>query len=317
LDAVATLIDVLETSVNFSVDLPLRAACVYDRNDVAAFLLERGADVNAKSGEPLRIAVRKTNRKLVEVLLEHDADARLSDNDALVTACEMGLEDITRLLLQGGADPNARFGEPLRIAVRKNYKTLVDLLTEHGADVRSMDNEALVTACELGRIDLVQALLRAGADPTARQHKCWRLARQHRNEGLMSVLRSSYFYLTPKIYRNFYSAVYGGDMDAVVAGLESGFDLHHGHDRALRMAASRGHVAMVKLLIQRGANPAALKYQALRLAAYQGSYEVVALLTPLCPDKEILHSAANLAGRRGFDLIRNHLITIALNGMRV
>jgi ankyrin repeat protein len=94
---------------------PLGLAAFFKRSDVAAYLLERGADPRPASRQggftPLHSAVA---------------------TDAAATDVEL-----VRKLLDAGADPNARSqsgGTPLHTAAFTGKRAVVDLLLSHGAD---------------------------------------------------------------------------------------------------------------------------------------------------------------------------------------
>ncbi len=62
---------------------PLHLAALNDNTEIAAFLLQNGADVNARADEaetPLHIAAQRNNRDLVKLLLLHKADVNTLDS---------------------------------------------------------------------------------------------------------------------------------------------------------------------------------------------------------------------------------------------
>ena len=73
-----------------------------------AFLLQRGADLNARGPDgdtPLLIAVRRNDRVFVRHLLDRGADPFVTDargKSALAVAEELGHEDVARLLRNQG-----------------------------------------------------------------------------------------------------------------------------------------------------------------------------------------------------------------------
>ncbi len=98
----------------FSPDgFPLVAlAAVFDHGDVARYLAEKGADVNAVA----------TNG---------------SGYNALTGAVASGHTEIVRWLLASGANPNYRYGPgytPLHTAAANGHLEIVRLLLDHGAD---------------------------------------------------------------------------------------------------------------------------------------------------------------------------------------
>jgi ankyrin repeat protein len=137
--------EIIETNLEqpnaFSPDgfQPLGLASFFGHTDVARYLLEQGAEVNAHSRNDLR----------VQPLNSAAAGQHL---------------DIARLLLAQGANPNARQGEgftPLHAAVDNGQIEMVRLLLEHGADpsaVAANGKTPRDLAVEKGHLSLLDLL---------------------------------------------------------------------------------------------------------------------------------------------------------------
>lgn len=139
-----------------------------DREPVARFLLEAGADPNAApftdrrnmvydgervtapvdrtSGLPLDIAVEQSSFAVVQMLLEHGADPKFSRplggvmSDRATGRAENEWRPLMEMLLRYGTDVNGRTwtgGTALTVAVRKERWDVVELLLERGADPRT------------------------------------------------------------------------------------------------------------------------------------------------------------------------------------
>lgn len=123
---------------------PLGLACFFGHYEIARFLVESGAEVNAASQNPQR------------VMPLHSAAASRS-------------LEIARLLLEHGADPNARQeGDfmPLHEAAANGQIELVSLLLAHGADINASQKPgltALTFAQKAGHQDVVEFLINHGA----------------------------------------------------------------------------------------------------------------------------------------------------------
>jgi ankyrin repeat protein len=123
----------------------LEAVKHHDRGAIGA-LLDKGADVNAPSGD---------------------------GSTALHYAAEIDDVALLQALLEAGAavDARNRFNiTPLALAANNGSAAAIKLLLAHGADVNAKSREGetpLMSAALNGRVEAVQALLAAGADANA------------------------------------------------------------------------------------------------------------------------------------------------------
>jgi ankyrin repeat protein len=110
--------------------------------DIAALLIDKGADVNAKNNvaqTPLHIACQKGNKEIAELLIDKGADinSRLRNGlTPLHLAARGNHKDIVELLIAKGADLNVKNNAgrtPLRIAMNQGHTEIIELLRKHGA----------------------------------------------------------------------------------------------------------------------------------------------------------------------------------------
>jgi len=154
---------------------PLENSAINGQLKVAAFLLDHGADVNARGGSALFAATGSGNRTMVEFLLAHGADVNAINNSAkrtpLEDAVQYGFEAVTEVLLANKAEVNAQDSQgstPLFIAAQLGKTNIVQMLLTAGADVNLENNEGrtpLSVAVENGSLEAVKLLLAAKADP--------------------------------------------------------------------------------------------------------------------------------------------------------
>ena len=132
---------------------------------VAKLLIERGADVNARSKNgftPLLFAAQQNDLDSVRTLLAEGA--KLDDftpewGSALVAAAARGHENLAIFLLEKGADPNA--ADDNQIAVL--HYAMLQGLAHMGGVPPHMNNSAHVHRPTM--VNLVRALLSKGANP--------------------------------------------------------------------------------------------------------------------------------------------------------
>jgi len=158
---------------------PLHWAASNGHKDVAALLISRKADVDAKSYEgwtPLHRAIHNRHKDLVELLIAHGADvnAKGSDHAPLHDAAACADKDIAELLITRGAaiDGRSKTGEtPLHVAAFDSDMTR--LLVAHGADVNAVNENGeapLHRAARLGCVEVAAILIAKGADINARDN---------------------------------------------------------------------------------------------------------------------------------------------------
>jgi ankyrin repeat protein len=148
---------------------PLQAAANEGHLVVARFLLQNGADVEAKlrSGRnPLHVAASQGHKAMVELLLSHKAGVNATDLEGrtpLHLAAQRGFRSVAEVLVANGADVNspAKDGEtPLLSAVANGYTGVADLLLSRGAAPNAgAPLPPLHLAAQRGDLPMTQLLL--------------------------------------------------------------------------------------------------------------------------------------------------------------
>uniref|UniRef100_A0A2K6GDP2 Poly [ADP-ribose] polymerase n=1 Tax=Propithecus coquereli TaxID=379532 RepID=A0A2K6GDP2_PROCO len=170
---------------------PLHFAAGFGRKDVVEYLLQNGANVQARDDGgliPLHNACSFGHAEVVNLLLRHGADPNARDNwnyTPLHEAAIKGKIDVCIVLLQHGAEPTIRNTDgrtaldladpsakavltstPLHLAAGYNRVKIVQLLLQHGADVHAKDKGDLVplhNACSYGHYEVTELLVKHGA----------------------------------------------------------------------------------------------------------------------------------------------------------
>lgn len=229
--------------------------------DIVTLLLDRGADINTRDRDfkqtPLHKAA-KNKTATVALLLDRGADIHAEDDtgsSALHEAAK-GRTETLRLLLTRGAKvnaPNNHGCTALHKAARFGDIASVQYLLAYGADPRLEDNErrkAAFYAHIEARADYIIAFERAQLAQRANQEAQLRSAA---NKNEINTLRKL---------------------------LQQGVDIHaqdeYG-DTALHLAAKQGHIASVRYLLAKGANPNLLNHAG-RTAASYASPEIQELI---------------------------------------
>lgn len=164
---------------------PLHEAVRWNQLEVARFLLDVGAPIDARTAAgvgltPLHLAVLGSQTEMVRLLLGYGADPNLTFSDKgtvappLYFAVMLGKQLIVRALLNFGAEVNAYCdteemdGPPLLFAVHQGDRSIVEELIRNHADVSRQHSVRSPTplheAIERGDRELVEVLLMARAD---------------------------------------------------------------------------------------------------------------------------------------------------------
>jgi len=158
---------------------PLMHAALYAGSDMLRWLLERGADPNAKSrrsGTALHWGILDISK--VRILLERGVDVNAKSADGrtalLLAASQPSNTEIVQLLLEKGADANTRdiAGRTALMAASGfgNTETMRALIAK-GADVNAKTDSGSVAIMDAARsrnVRAVQMLIDHGADVNAR-----------------------------------------------------------------------------------------------------------------------------------------------------
>jgi ankyrin repeat protein/beta-lactamase regulating signal transducer with metallopeptidase domain len=230
---------------------PLQAAAQGGHKDVAAFLIDQGASVNAEQERgmtALHFAMWGGSKEVVELLIANGAKVDAKAQGAgtpLRGAVRMGAKDIVSLLIDHGADVNAEVEigtqrlRPLDYAVYDGHKDVARLLIDKGADT-SRPDVLLFRACTHVDKDLAELVIRKGANVNS---QAW---------GYAPALEA--------VWSGYTKATKPADVPRLLGVLEVLLD--HGADPDAKdrydwslLHYACGNVDLTKLLLDRGANP--------------------------------------------------------------
>ena len=271
----------------------IEAAKTGDLNAVRT-LVSQGVDVNERSGDgatALHWAVHTENQPAIELLLRSRASVNVA-NELGVTplwlASSNGNSAIVATLLDAGANPNlapVTGGTPLMLVSRHGDVASAKALIRSGADVNAREDAngqtALMWAIAERHPEVVSVLLEAGADVHARSKSSRRVVLlccpswAGDSEGTVELDQGG---LTPLLF-----SALNGDSASAARLLAAGAPVNEtaaGGATTLVMAAHRGYGALVRLLLEKGADPnaAGAGYTALHSAVLRGDQEMVKML---------------------------------------
>ena len=229
-------------------DTALTAATCFCHPIVSEFLIELGADVNAKNysfgSTPLMLAAECNDVGTVELLIKKGAkinEINKKEMTALTAAAIKGYSAVVQKLIDAGADTEisgTKVGTAMYEAAQQGHDTIVQLLIDKGADVNWRWSKytswtPLMIAVAEGHSSTATILINAGAK-----------ANSANNKGRTALMFAAW-YGNKEITESLLSA--GADPNIVPTDEEG--------RTALMAATIRGNKEIVKMLLDKGADP--------------------------------------------------------------
>lgn len=222
-------------------------AAALDCVDIATGLLGQGASISARNrhgATAFSIAAGKGSRGVVEMLLIAGADLHhtdLSGASPILRASIEGRRRVVGILLNAGADPNGGDNQgvtPMIAAAFNGDLRLLQTLLEVGVTIDVQDQTgkvALSYAAGRAFFDIVEALIQNGADADG----VW-------GNGLTPLMWAA---------GHANDAPFSDGIQTAILLLDAGGDPERQDNRGrtpLMIAAERGHIEMVKFLLEYG-----------------------------------------------------------------
>ena len=250
---------------------------------------------------PLSHASKYNRASIVQYLCSQGADVTTYNSQAFTAghyAAACGSVEILEMLHENGADlvaPNILGWTPLHYAVKYNHTQATEYLLRINAIPAGEEESQNLTnlAASVNCLPVIQALLATGGQVDAVNHNQWTFltfAASNGHADLMRTLRpllsEELFMKVDRYNRNLaHLAAIGGYLDVLQFLEEIGFALFdeadHFGKKPLHYAAEADNASVIPYLIQKSDVNSADRdgNTALHLAAVNGSYEALALLT--------------------------------------
>ena len=319
------LIDVRGSCDNEGIT-PLMLAVIDNQIAMVSALLAFGADVNASAWDgytALHLSLYKDNLDLARMLLEANAQVNVknvSGNFPLHNAIEhtpVERVDLIALLLQAGADQRliGMFGEnALHIAIRRGHYETVKLLLKYYPEVNRATSDQfgytpLILAVMNNQKEILQLLIQAGADPDKKDTEgktALDYAFEQRKEEITQLLLVRLYKDEFGMTALHHAVLEGAESHEIEKYLTNGVYINAPRNdgvTALMLAALKGNIRLVELLVQHGANvyqnPRDSHWTALHYAISGDHPEVVSFLCAHGIDVQKTHDVLHLAANTG------------------
>uniref|UniRef100_A0A7S0ZBF5 Non-specific serine/threonine protein kinase n=1 Tax=Timspurckia oligopyrenoides TaxID=708627 RepID=A0A7S0ZBF5_9RHOD len=240
------------TYADYDKRTPLHLACTEGHAEIALVLIENGADIEAKDrwgSTPMKDAVKYNHKRIVELLEDHGVEVEVSEEEVmameLLEFSSRGLTDLVRERLMAGV--SARYKDyddrtALHLAASEGHAAVAELLLLNGAKLDACDRyhrTPIDDATNNGHRNVLQVFREFGAEiPSFAVHL---VAAERQSLGMSLIEHSS-----------------RGRVDLVRQLIDEGAPVSLGdYDRrtALHLAVAERHLAVVSLLLERGADP--------------------------------------------------------------
>ncbi|XP_058803919.1 ankyrin-1-like [Phymastichus coffea] len=261
-------------------ETPLNIAIAYEHEEIAKYLISKGAIVNHGFNDDmlLHMAVFNKNEKLVNLLLENNADITVKYKEDGRTALHLAVtcecSKITEIILNKGANINesTNTGDTaFHIATKLGFLNICKILLKHKPNINqknSFGQTPLYIAVEKGFFDIVTELLHKKPDITKNKLALYFAVGDTDNHRRIAVELISYGFSFDFIYTISFEEIISFVNKAVINGhlkilrclLNFGLDLNllvssqvQNNERFfLHAAIKKSYMIITKLLIDHG-----------------------------------------------------------------
>ncbi len=246
---------------------------------ILRFFVQTGnVDLHVYDDFFLRQAAEKGHMAVVNWLLEQGADPDAREGAAVIGAAETGQFEIMKRLLDYGADFSVCAENTLDAAARNGHLTVVSWLLEHKREeCKGGMEDAFLAACSGGHVPVVEALLEAGIPVDVSKNMALREAVYYNHPDVILTLLTHGADIDANDGQALSWALQKKDTILLQFLLVNGANPNVRFDRdktPLSEAVGGGDVAIIDLLLEHGADPSFNRFQAIKRARAAGDRNI-------------------------------------------
>lgn len=195
------------------------------QKEVAQYLIEKGAFVDAQKGEAISLAIIADDLLMVKLLINSGFKINSFNGLALRESADYGKTEITQYLLEQGADVSNSY--PLRSSIGSNYLEITKLLIKAGSDISAFKqydekmHEAVINNGRMKEMDTIKFLVNE--------------YQYDLNQGKETILEV---------------ATQSGKEDTVIYLIEKNVDITKNNYLAVKNLIRKKNISLLKLLLE-------------------------------------------------------------------
>ncbi|PWA00742.1 hypothetical protein BB558_003210 [Smittium angustum] len=322
-------------------DFALQQAC-YSNYEIAKYLVENGANINANNYASLSNAIFYNKVEIVKLLLENTKNrynnfkVHVGLERQFEAACLNDQIETVKLLLEFDNQVHSNLTRVMILAYKNQNYSIVKLLIENGADLNTEDSYILCDSICNNNLNLIEFLLEKDAQVGTKTNemflegcrngiqivaqKLLNMETVHQNtdlikEGFIKAIMNKHGKIVSMIFP-FILEMKNIDQKLVISCCKYGNvfiaeklighrpDIEMNWSKCLLLGCRSGDLRMVKLAIENGAKVSAKEDEALRVAYMSNYSEIVDLLLLEGASPKMVPSFELLIACRKGDILR-------------
>lgn len=250
-------------SITTSKNMPIICAATNGHIDIVKYFLENGADCTTYEDKAFKQACKNGHIEVVKLLLERFYKNYYyrthTFNEAITLASENGHAEIVKLIIENASGCTLRYAKPLELAIENGHLETIKVLDENTPNYYVSEfKKSIYIAATKGYTETIKYLLDKMPNdllPGVFSSAC--------KSGNIEFVKYVFEYGKKELSKNnphicegnsLISAIISGNIDVVKFLFEQDYDYTDELDVAIALAAEKGHLGIIELLVEKGGN---------------------------------------------------------------